>query len=127
MLTLTQIENTNIFEFTLDGDFTRVDFEQIAQQLEAIIAEHGDVRLIEVVKSIGSIEPSALLEDLKFAPKHLKHFSHVAVVADQKWIAWLSKMAAAFMSAEIRTFELDQLQQAREWIHGPQMTPPEYA
>ena len=118
MLTLTHVENSNILEFTLDGDFSRADFDQVAQQMEALIDQYGTIKLIEIVRSIGSIEPSALWEDFKFAPKHLKHFSQVAVVADQKWIGWLSKMVKPMIPGEVRHFELSQLQQARDWIYG---------
>lgn len=116
MLMMEQVEGTNILEFTLDGGFTREEFDVIAAKIESMLKEHSKIRLIEVVKSIGAIEPSALWEDLKFGPKHLKDFSHVAVVADQKWIEWMTKMAQVMMSAEVRTFPLSQIEEARNWI-----------
>lgn len=116
MLTMHQPENTNILEFTLDGDFNRAHFDAVAAKLDAMIERHGKVRLLEIVRDVGKIEPSALWEDLKFAPSHLDKFSHVAVVADKTWMEWMTRMAAAFVPAEVRFFHLDAVDEARQWL-----------
>lgn len=116
MLTMTQVEGGNILEFTLDGGMTREEFDRIAAKIEDMLKVHRQIRLVEVIKRMGAIEPSALWEDLKFGPRHLKDFSHVAVVADQKWIEWMAKIGQAMIPAEVRTFHLEQLEEARNWI-----------
>lgn len=118
MLTFQRWENTNILEFTLDGGMSREAFDEIAAAIEQIIAEHGKVRLIEIIRNLGAIDPAALWRDLQFAPRHMRDFSHVAVVADQQWIEWLGAMAKPFFPGEVRTFRLDQLEAARDWMRG---------
>lgn len=118
MLTIKPCEHSNIIEFTLDGALSREEFERLAAQIEASITEHGQVRLIEVVKHLGAISPATLWADFKFSPRHIKDFSHVAVVADQQWIGWLSQMVQPLMKAEIRNFTLAEIEQARYWIRN---------
>ena len=116
MLTLHEHPNTNVIEFAVDGGVTKEEFQRVADKIEDHIALHGKVRLIEVIHKIGSIEPAALWADLKFGPSHLKDFTHVAVVADQKWIEWMTKASRPFLSAQVRLFHLDELDEARRWI-----------
>lgn len=116
MITVTDYPGTNVIEFFVNDGVTKADFDLVAQKIDAIIDMYGNVRLIEVVEKIGSVEPAALWADLKFGPSHLKYFTHVAVVADKKWIEWVTKMSRPFLSAQLRTFTMAQLPEAREWI-----------
>lgn len=116
MFALHQIPNTNVLEFTIDGALTREDFDAVAAQLEQIIEKHGKVKILEIVRNIGKIEPSALWTDIKWAPKHLKNFTHAAVVADQKWIEWMAAVLRPFFSMEIRFFHSNELGDARQWL-----------
>ena len=116
MLAFHQIPDTNILEFELDGAFKRDDFDRLAVMADAIIEEHGAIKMIEVIKHIGKIQPSALWADLKWTPRHLKYMTHLAVVADQKWIGWIVGPMRAFIDAEVHSFHLDEIEDARRWI-----------
>lgn len=118
MLTLNHIQGTNIIEFTLDGSVTREEFDKIIALAEQLIETYGKLRVIEVIQHIGKIEPSALWADLKWEPRHLKYFTHVAVVADQRWIEWMVAPLRVFISAEMKTYHLDELEEARAWIQS---------
>lgn len=61
-------------------------------------------------------ERRAVWTDIKWAPKHLKNFTHAVVVADQKWIEWMAAVLRPFFSMEIRFFHLDELGDARRWL-----------
>lgn len=114
------LPDSNIVEIVVDGAFTRADFERTRSVIEDAIARHGNVRVLEVIRTLGTIEPSALWEDLKFAPKHMKDFSHAAVVAEQRWIEWLTVAFSPLISAEIRYFKPEHLEEARRWIRHPE-------
>lgn len=120
MLTFHCEGQTNIVEICVDGKITREDFDRVAALIESVIAVHGKVRLIEIVREFGSMEPAALWADLKFGPRHLKDFSHVAVVGHARWLSWLTSMAKPFMSAQVKYFDLQDLDKARAWIHNAQ-------
>ncbi len=117
MLNLNQLDNTNTVEIIVDGNVTREEFDNIISQLELLIEKHGKIKIIEIIKNLGKIELSAIWEDFKFAPKHLKDLTHVAVVADQQWIEWMSKLANPLIKAEVKTYTLDQVDEARHWIN----------
>lgn len=126
MLEFERIAETNILELTLDGKLTYAELEQVKAELERMIEAHPKVRILEVIRNVGAMEPRAVWEDLKFVPKHIRNFSHVAVVADQKWVEWITVALRAFIPAEVRFYHLSELEQARHWIReAPEQDEPE--
>ncbi len=116
MLEFHQISDTNILEFTLDGAFTKADFDQLAEKADEMIEEFGTIKMIEIIRHIGKMEPAAIWADFKWTPRHMKYLTHVAVVADKKWIGWIVGPLRAFISAEVLSFHLDEIEDARRWI-----------
>jgi SpoIIAA-like len=115
MIEFHQIDQSNIIEFTIDGEMSRAEFDAAAAKLDGMMHEFGKIRIIEIIKDIGKIEPAAIWADLKWEPRHINNWSHIAVVADQKWIRWM-KPLAIFIPAKIKFFHLDELEDARAWI-----------
>lgn len=116
MIEFHHIADTNIIEIHVDGPVTREEYDRIAARLEQVFEQHDQVRVMQVFRNIGKIEPGALWADLKWTPRHLKHFSHAAIVADQKWVDWITRAMGLFISVEMELFTLDQLEEARRWI-----------
>jgi len=116
MIEFREIPSTNIVELTIDGGISAAEFGDIIGKLEAAIEKHGNVRLLKHIRSVGAVPVSKLWDDIKFAFENLRHFSHAAVVADQKWIEVFTKMAKPFISAEVRYFNEAEIDQARQWL-----------
>jgi len=107
-----------LVEIVVDGRVSRAEFDAVAARLEAAIARHGKVRVLEVVKSFGGIEPSAFWVDLKFGLRHLNDFSRCAVVSDKRWIETFAKGVDKLIRCEIRHFPPDQIDAARAWLRA---------
>jgi hypothetical protein len=113
-----RIPATNILELELDGDFSREDFDDAARAVDDIIEQEGSARLIEIFRDIGRLEPAAVWAEMKWAPGHLSKLSHVAVVADRRWIEWMVGPLAALTPMQVKTFHLDEIEEAREWVRA---------
>jgi len=116
MLEFHQLHDTNILEFTLDGAFTKADYDLLIVKADEMIEEFGTIKMIEIIRHIGKMEPAAIWADFKWAPRHMKYLTHVAVVADKKWIGWIVGPLRAFISAEVHSFHLDEIEDARRWV-----------
>lgn len=117
-MTVKYIEDadTKTVELTVSGKVTREDYDRIADRMQSFIDAQGTVKLIEVTESLDGFEPSVIWPGIKFDFRNLRHISHVAVVSDIGWIGPVSKAAGALMSTKLRTYDLADLDEAREWV-----------
>ena len=121
MIAFREIPNTNIVEFTIDGKISKEGFDDIIARFEGAIRKHGTVRVLEEIRAFGCMPVAKFWDDIKFGFKNMKNFSRAAVVADQKWIEVLTKMASPFVSADVRYFTESEIDQARQWLCADQV------
>lgn len=108
--------DNNIIEISVEGKVTEADFDRVISQMKADVEKHGKVRLLEEIHNFEGMDPMALWKDFKSAVPLLKNFSHVAVVADAKWMLTLTEAFKSVLSAEVKSFERSQIETAREWL-----------
>ena len=58
----------------------------------------------------------ALWEDTKFAAKHFNDIERVAVVGEARWQKGITVFGKPFTSADVRYFDMQEIDRAREWI-----------
>ena len=95
------------------------DYAHVLPQLEGRIASRSNVRLLLELAAFRGWDPLALPRELKMDLKFRKHFTKVAVVGEGRIEAYATRLAAFFISGEVRFFEHHQLQDARTWIGAP--------
>ncbi|MCC1493964.1 STAS/SEC14 domain-containing protein [Cognatishimia sp. F0-27] len=117
-MTLTYSEDpaAKLMEFTVSGHLGREEYDAVIEQVQAFIDTHGTVRMIEVIESFPTFDPSILLPGIRFDIKNLSHISHVAVVTDIGWLSPITRAAGAFMSTKMRVFETKDIEAARDWV-----------
>lgn len=106
----------------VSGKITEADYKAAVEPMQQFIDRHGTVRFIEVIESFHGFDPSVIWPGMKFDWKNLPHISRVAVVSDMGWIGPLSKAAGYFMNTKLRTFGLDELEEARKWVQEDDAT-----
>lgn len=108
--------DNNIVEITIEGKITEADFDQLISQAQADFKKHSKLRILEEIRSFEGIDPIALWRDLKFGLPHINDITHVAVVTDAKWIQTFSTAIDSVLPAEVKAFNLSQLEEARKWL-----------
>lgn len=103
-------------EIIVDGKVTADEFHSIMPQMEAFIEKHGKIKILEIVKNFGGMSLSVMLEGIKFDFKHIKDFSHCAVVTDEGWIGPFTRLFTPFFDVEVKTFKLSEEVNARKWL-----------
>lgn len=126
MLELRDDPATNIVELTVDGSIDEAEFDEVIERIEAKIRAHGEVRVLEHVRSVGSFPPSRMWQDIKFAVRNRRNFSHAAVVGDQLWLGPMTRFARLFFDGDLRHFSGRQIEEARAWLRrdAPSVSPP---
>lgn len=59
---------------------------------------------------------AAFLKDIKFDLKHANDFEKVAMVGEKKWQDLMTQAMKPFTLAEIKYFNLEDEQEAKDWI-----------
>lgn len=107
---------TGVAEITVAGHVTTEEFDRVAAKLDALIATHGKVRVLEMIENFEGMDATAFWHDLKFSLRHLNDFSRCAVVSDVRWIDLWSQLIGPFITCEVKHFEPAQHDEARAWL-----------
>ncbi len=105
-----------IAEIVIDGPISRADFDDVSARLATLIERCGRVRLLEDIRRIGRIDPSVIPADVRFSFRHMKDFSHCAIVGERKWLEWLARAINPLVRCEIRYFDRADIEDARRWL-----------
>jgi hypothetical protein len=81
-----------------------------------MIERHGTVKVLEILRNMGWIDPSIWWKDTVWGLTHIRDFGRCAVVTDKGWVGPFAKAIGALMPAEVRVFPLDQVDAARGWL-----------
>jgi hypothetical protein len=110
----------NAIGLKFSGKITTREYEEtLIPRLEAIFTEYGKARLMYVVEDdFQGAEAGAMWDDTKLGVKHRNDFEKLALVGGPKWMAWLTKLCAKLISGETKTFSLEQVEEAWEWLKG---------
>lgn len=106
------------------GEVTADDYRNVlVPALEEKLTKHKKARLLYVLDDgFGGYTGGAAWEDAKVGMKHLTAFERVAVVTDIDWVENMVKAFGFAMPGEVRVFDDDDLDDARQWISEPAPT-----
>ena len=108
----------NVLGVKMGGKITAREYEDvIIPGVETVLQEYGKVRFMYLLdESFQGAEAGAMWDDTKLGFKHRNDFEKLALVGGSKWMEWLTKLAAKFISGETRVFPAEQLQEAWDWL-----------
>jgi hypothetical protein len=101
-----------------ESALTEADFLSASQEIDPYIEETGKLQglVIHVESFPGWQSFSALCKHLTFVREHHKKISHIALVTDSALGNLAENIATHFISAEIKHFQFNQLEEAKSWI-----------
>jgi hypothetical protein len=95
------------------------DFRQLTPQVDAIINQHGKIRLlIDGTHLEGWQDISAFEAHATFVKDHQANAERIAVIAPHEWQHWLIGLARVFLHPEVKAFDRGQEREARRWLAG---------
>ncbi len=115
---ITEVQDGRVVEVELSGKLTRESYQQFVPMTEARINEFGKISMLVVLRDFHGWNAGALWEDLKFDVKHFDDIKRLAFVGEKKWQKGMASFCKPFTTAEIKYFELDELEAARAWVQA---------
>jgi len=119
MIELLPESEGNVLGLRASGKLTAEDYEEfLVPRIEAAAKEYGTVRFLYYLdEEFEGWEPKAMWDDFKVGVgKVKKDFERFALVGGPKWVEWAMKLDNYLMKAEVKTFHIDQLLEAWEWV-----------
>jgi hypothetical protein len=110
-------EGTNNLEVTLSGKLSRADYETFVPEVERLIRDRGNLRILCTLHDFHGWTLGAVWEDIKFDVRHFSQIERLALVGDRRWEAGMAVFCKPFTSATIRYFDTADAAKAAEWIH----------
>lgn len=103
------------------GKVTAEDYQSVlVPAVETRVARFAKLRLLYVLgPEFDGFTGGAAWQDAMLGMKHLTAFERVAVVTDSDWLAGAVRAFGFAIPAEVRTFEVSELDAARAWIVEP--------
>jgi SpoIIAA-like len=99
------------------GKVTAEDYENVLVPAVEAARKEGKVRLLYVFgDDFPDYSAGAAWEDAKLGIGHLRSWERIAVVSDEDWLRRAIGGLGWLMPGEIRVFETDDLDDAREWV-----------
>jgi hypothetical protein len=101
------------------GRVTEEDYRDVLVPLVSAALERGDVRLLYMLgEDFDAYSLGAVWADAKLWAGHIKAWNRVAVVSDADLLENSIKAFGWLMPGQIKIFETDDLDDAKEWLAG---------
>lgn len=109
--------------FRATGEVTGEEYRETLLPPMREAAESGDVRMVFAIgPGFEKFEAGALVQDAKtgltLGLGQLSSWKRTALVTDVEWIQKALHMFAWMTPGEVRVFEPDELEAAKEWVAG---------
>ncbi len=116
MIQLLNTRIDNLIAAKISGKITKGDVEKIHLLIHNIIKKGQKVHFYFEIEDFQGYEMEGLWEDLKTDAAHLSDYGKMAFVGDKKWQEWAAKATDLFTGSEVRYFDLQDKEEAKEWI-----------
>lgn len=118
MLEIMDRSHGKVLGLRVAGTVSQAEYVPVREAMEEQIAQHGRIRVLVHLESLGAIEPMALWEDLKFGLKHMRDFERMAAVGDQPWLEPFVKVFGSVVPGPggARTFRPGEVEAAWAWL-----------
>jgi hypothetical protein len=115
---LETISTGQVLEVRVTGKLTKESYQEFVPVVDEQIKEYGKLRILFVMVDFHGWTAGAMWEDLKFDLKHWKDIERLAIVGDKKWEKGMATFCKPFTKAQIRYFDIRQLEEARQWLES---------
>ena len=116
MLQILEFTKNNIIATKAEDNLTEKDIQKIQFCLPHKQLKDKKVRWYFEMKDFTGWDIKGLWEDIKMDLSHVEDYEMIAMVGEKKWQDWITQFMKPFTSATIRYFDLEEKEEAKEWI-----------
>ncbi len=114
-----EVISANAVKMTAQEKVKADDFLQIAPQIDSLISQHGQIRLLIDASDFGGWEnTTAFANHAGFIKSHQQRVERIAVIVGHAWQHWLVGAVRMFVHPKVRAYEKSREGEALQWILG---------
>lgn len=116
MIEILPLSSESCLAVHFSGKVTGSEYQQFLDALSERLKAGGKVSLVLELSGFefyGDFE--SVKKDFKFGFGEYKHIHRAALVGDQKWIEWFTRLIGPFTRAEEKHFLAGQINAAYQW------------
>jgi hypothetical protein len=112
------LSDRSILVLTPDGPLEKVDFEQLAKEVDPFIASKGKLAGVMIcAKSFpGWRSLGAFMSHLKFVVDHHRQIERIAVITSSEFLKIMPRFASHFVHPEVKHFDFEEKDRALAWL-----------
>ena len=115
----TEAISPKALRLTAPEKFRSDDFQKLALQVDPLIRQHNNIRLlIDASKFHGWETISAFKNHVAFIKGHHRKVERIAIIAAHKWQHWLIRIISRFVHPEVRAYDKSTENEALQWVIG---------
>jgi hypothetical protein len=101
------------------GKVTEDDYRSVLLPAVSAAVARNDVRLLYILgEDFESYSPGAMWADTKLWAQHPRAWKRIAIVSDADWLEHSVKAFGWLIPGEIKVFDTDDVDDAKEWLVG---------
>ena len=104
-----------VIGFEASGKMQAEDYRDVVLPALERAAAGGEVRFVIVMHDFDGMSGGALWQDLKVGVEHWRAWKRIALVTDIEWMKQMTSLFGWMTPGEVKTFSLDQRDEAVEW------------
>ena len=109
----------NVLGVRVGGTITGDDYERFRPVIDARVREYGAVRiLIHMHDFHGWGDLEAMWEDAKLDAAHYADVERLAMVGEERWQEWVTRLTDLLATGNVRYFDEADLDEAWAWVRS---------
>ncbi|WP_018924837.1 STAS/SEC14 domain-containing protein [Salsuginibacillus kocurii] len=106
----------SILAYQVVGQLTEEDYQQLTDDVQNIVQEEGEVRLLMHLPELPTTELRTIDDRLRFAREHVGNIHKVALIGDQRLVDWGASIYDSTLGIDVKHFTDEQQNEAWEWL-----------
>jgi stage II sporulation SpoAA-like protein len=110
-------DSPKVLGFKMSGKLHDEDYKHFVPTVDEAIAKEGKVRLLAQFHDFHGWDMHALWDDIKFSTTHCTKIERIALVGENAWEKWMTKVCKPFTMAKIKYYDAPQIAEAWAWLN----------
>lgn len=114
----------HVAAYKASGAISKEEYESIVMtRVNEVAAHHNKINfLVQLQTGMENYSIGAFIDYVKVSFEHFTQWNRMAIVTDQQWVRRAYDALSYIVHGEIRTYELKDLDIAKEWVSEPLST-----